>query len=276
MMVSPIIFATFLAPAWYKTYRYVTEYVERYVHAPTFLLNGESLDDFASAYVDAGFISPLAYIQLLDQNPCPVELIAAPVMVGADDPQLPPTFFDIVVRSDSRLQSIDDLRDCVWAYHTESVHVEDQSSYESGVSLADFRSCVEAPSQAQALRLVLDEEADATVIDERRLNLVLRNSSALAAKLRVLSTFCPSPGPLVVVSRHVAPQIRQKIQEAFLTIHQDVLCASRLKEDAIAKFIFVSNIYYKNMRKHHEILLQQSNANAGIADTVATIAASIS
>ncbi len=275
-MVSPIIFATFLAPAWYKTYRYVTEYVERYVHAPTFLLNGESLDDFASAYVDVGFVSPLAYIQLLDQNPCPIELIAAPVMVGANDPQIPPTFFDIVVRSDSTLLSTDDLRDCVWAYHTDSAQVEDQSLYESGVSFADFRSCVEAPSQAQALRLVLDEEADATAIDERRLNLVLRNSPALAAKLRILSTFCPSSGPLVVVSRHLASQERQKIQEAFLTIHQDVLCAPHLKEDAIAKFIFVSNIYYKNMREHHAKLTQQIHTEEDTVDTVATFAANFS
>ena len=67
-MTSPIIFETFLAPAWYKMYQYMTEYVERTIGVPTFLLNGEALEDFADAYTDVGFLTPLAYIQLLNSE----------------------------------------------------------------------------------------------------------------------------------------------------------------------------------------------------------------
>ena len=275
-MVSPIIFATFLAPSWYKTYQYVTEYVERYVRTPTFLLNGESLDDFSSEYVDAGFISPLAYLQLLDQQTCPVELVAAPVAVGASDPQLPPLLYDIVVRRDSTFTSLDDLPECVWAFHSETAHVEEPSMLVEGSSLTDFRASIEAATQAQALRLVVDGAADATAIDTRRLNLVLRNSPSLAANLRVVSTYCPSPGPLVVVSRHVSLEVRTKIQEAFLMIHKDALCAPRLRENIIDKFIFVSNIYYKNLRNQRELLDSAYNASEQHIVGMTPVAAQIS
>jgi ABC-type phosphate/phosphonate transport system, periplasmic component len=274
--VSPIIFATFLAPAWYKTYQYITEYVERYVHTPTFLLNGESLEDFSAEYVDAGFLSPLAYLQLLDQQPCPVELIAAPVTVGASDPAIPPSLYAIVVRRDSTFTTVDALPNCVWASYTEITHVAEPSMLVQGSTLTDFRGCVEAVSQAQALHMVISGTADATAIDVRRLNLVLRNSPALTAKLRVISTYCPSAGPLVVVSRLVAPQLRLKIQEAFLMIHKDPLCAPRLRESVIDKFIFVSNVYYKNLREQSSVFFDTSYASESSMNALEIFTASIS
>lgn len=78
MSKPTLIFATFLAPVLYKTWLYITEYVERYVGIPTFLLPGEHLEDFAAGYIDAGFISGLSYVHLSSQDPCPVELLATP------------------------------------------------------------------------------------------------------------------------------------------------------------------------------------------------------
>src|SRR5258708_22519584 len=77
---QPLIFATFLAPALYKTCLYITEYLEQSVGVPNFLLPGEDLDDFAAGAIDAGFISGMVYVQLASQHHHPVELSAAPVL----------------------------------------------------------------------------------------------------------------------------------------------------------------------------------------------------
>ena len=68
MSKPTLIFATFLAPVLYKTWLYITEYVERYVGIPTFLLPGEHLEDFAAGHIDAGFISGLSYVHFADEQ----------------------------------------------------------------------------------------------------------------------------------------------------------------------------------------------------------------
>jgi hypothetical protein len=62
-MSDPLIFATFLAPTCYKTYQYIIEHIERYIKVPASRYSAETLEDFAAAFVDVGFISPFAYAQ---------------------------------------------------------------------------------------------------------------------------------------------------------------------------------------------------------------------
>lgn len=249
-MTDPvIIFGTFLPPAWYKTYLYITEYVERSVHIPTFLLNGETLEDFSAAYIDAGFINGFSYIQMLSQRPCPVELIAAPVLQDTEDREIAPSFFDIVVRRESNLTSLRDLEGCVWAYHAGVSHVEDRFIYEQGTPLINFREMVEAGSQAQALHMVLDGKADAAAINSHMLDIVLRNSPRMAAKLRLLGTYSYAISPLVVVATRMPFELKREIQQAFLNIHQDAFYAQRLQESMIERFIPVNNTPYQSMRE---------------------------
>lgn len=252
LMTSPIIFETFLAPTWYKMYQYMTEFVERSIGVPTFLLNGEALEDFADAYTDVGFLTPLAYIQLLNQKPCPVELIVAPISLG--DVQLgdiPPVFFDIVVRKESRITAASELEGCIWSYYSGIPHAEDQALYEQCLPSASVKMMIETQTQAQALRLVLDGTADATAIDAHMLDLVYRNSPHMAERLRVLSAYCPSTGPLVVVATHLSTNSKRKIQDAFLRMHQDAFFAQRLREGSIDHFIPVTNSHYQSLSEHY-------------------------
>ena len=239
MSEPTLIFETFLGPLCYKPYQYITEYIERYVKIPAFLLNGEALEDFAAGYADVGFIDTASSFQLLYQHPCPVELIAAALEPGAENS---PTFLDIVVRADSPLVAVSDLAGCTWAVHTHMAHVEDNCA---AMPARDCAAMIETTTQAQALRLVLQGKADAAAIDARLLDIALRNSPSMTAQLRVLSTYCASPGPLVIVANHVTPSIKQKLQEAFLTIHQHPFYMQRLQEGSIARFLPVSKQHYQ-------------------------------
>ena len=113
MRQPTLIFATFLAPVLYKTCLYITEYIEQYTGIPTFLLPGEDFEDFAAGAIDGGFLSGMAYVQLADQQPAPIELAAtAPAL--QEQKRLyeytPHALSDIVVRKNSAFTSIEDLR----------------------------------------------------------------------------------------------------------------------------------------------------------------------
>jgi phosphonate transport system substrate-binding protein len=250
-----ILFETFLPPARYKPFLHIIECVEHITTIPMFLLNGETLDDFADAYADAGIISPLSYIQLLGRKPCAVELLAVPVMQDEESEDAHPLFFDIVVRKEHALLGFDEIAKGTWAYHMERHRPGNQFADEQGdwgTPRTYFKETVEAASQAQALRLVLDKKADATAIDTRLLSLALRNSPAMAEKLVVLGTYSYSTGPLIIVATHVDSVLKQKLRDAFSSLHQNSFYALRLEEAGIERFIAVSNQHVLSMYSHVE------------------------
>lgn len=248
-MNQTLIFASFLAPTRYKMCLYMTEYIERALAIPSFLLNGESFEDFVTADADAGLISPLTYMQLFNEKRSyPVELIAAPVFPGADEQDIPPGLVDIVVRRESDLRVESDLENCTWAYYTGKTTVEDPALAVQSPLPLTFRSMIEAASPAQALRLLLDGRADATIIDTRLFALVRHNSPHICERLRTLNTCCHTPGPLVVVASHVHPRIKRQIQEALVNMHKHPLFAQQLQERNIERFVAVTDDYYQTIR----------------------------
>ncbi len=248
MADSTLIFTTFLTSAWYKFSLYMTEYVERCAGVPAILLHEGMLDDFALGAADASFIDVLSYFQLLEQHPCPVELIAVPVTNGYD---IFSSFFDIVVRCESHLHVPDDLEGCVWAYHGGTSHVEDDFLYQHGVPSLSFGKTIETSSPAQALRYVLDGKADATSIDARMFDMVLHNSPCMATNLRILGSGCHVTLPLVVVAAQMDAALKQRVREAFLTVHQETFFSQWLHERAIECFIPASDTYSQDACTWH-------------------------
>jgi hypothetical protein len=236
-----ILFEIFLPPARYKPFLHIIECVERITTIPMFLLNGETLDDFADAYADAGIIYPLSYIQLLGRKPCPVELLAVPVMQDEKGEDAHPLFFDIVVRKEQALLGFDEIASGTWAYHVGRSHSSDQFSNDQDTPGMHFKETIEATSQAHALRLVLDKKADATAIDTRLLSLALRNSPAMAEQLVVVGTYSYTVGPLIVVAAHVDAVLKRQLREVFAALHQDSFSALRLEEAGIERFIIMDN-----------------------------------
>ena len=263
-MTQPtLIFGTFLAPALYKTCLYITEHVERCVGIPTFLLPGEELDDFADGALDAGFISGLAYIHMTNQQPFPVEPIAAPVFQGIRDQHTPHALSDIVVRKDSGLTTVEDLRGCVWAacnqaHHEKISQAEYYLMYETFFEQMPFKERKVTRSHTQSLRLVLDGTVDAAAIDSHLLDIVFDQSPKMAAQLRIIGSFSASTMPPVVVSSHIDPLLTRSIQAACLDIHQNPFFAQRLQEGSIERFLPVTDEHYLDIRERYRRM--QANA----------------
>ncbi|MBO0781236.1 MAG: PhnD/SsuA/transferrin family substrate-binding protein, partial [Ktedonobacteraceae bacterium] len=181
-MTQTIVFANFLAPALHKTYQYIMEYIRQRTGIPAFLVSGASEHDFLTGAIDGGFICGLAYTHLAQQQPNPVELAAAPILIGERYQHKPRYYSDVVVRQSSRFQNLDDLRGCTWTYNEVASHsgytLVHSTLLERGYPApADyFGRSMESGSHAHSLRLVLDGLADAAAIDSHVLDVIASNS----------------------------------------------------------------------------------------------------
>jgi ABC-type phosphate/phosphonate transport system substrate-binding protein len=246
-------FATYLAPSLYETYLYITYYVGARVGHPATLAVGQSISEFANAQVDVGFICGLPYVQMADAPACPVELLAAPILLGERYQNRPVYFSDVIVRKESAYLSLDDLQGCAWAYNQKMSHsgwnLVYYSLLERGKTLDYFGRLIETGSHRRSVSLVLEGQADATAIDSHVLDVFLARNRAGAAQLRVIDMLGPSSIPPIVIARTVEKALKHQVQQVLLTMHEDPLAAGILHAGAIDRFVRVSDEDYQDIRE---------------------------
>jgi phosphonate transport system substrate-binding protein len=250
---TPVIrFATFLAPQLYGTYEHIARYVGGKVECPAELTVGQSFEDFGAERVDVGFICGLPYVRMADTPASPVELLAAPVLMGERYRQKPVYFSDVIVRSDSPYTCFDDLSGCTWAYNEVTSHsgynLVCSSLLERGKTVHYFGTMVKSGSHSRSLQFVLEGRADATAIDSHVLDVVLAQNKDLARQLRVVAMLGPSSIPPVVVARSLDPDLKCRLREALLTMHDDPGMARVLHEGRIDHFVAVTDAGYNDIR----------------------------
>ncbi len=245
---TTLLFATYFASADYKMYRYVTEYVEKFTGIPAFLLNGEQLDDFSQGYIDAGFVAAPDYAYLAGQEPNPVECIATAILQETSQAEgqvaNSKSRLKIMVRRESYCHTIADLQENTFSYcfrgHTSyresSTLKETLLACDACLLSLRVKSAMETCSYVQALRMVMDGEVDAAIIEASVLDLILRNSVSLARGLREIATYNVSKAANIVVSTRLNMHIKEGLREAFRTIHQEPFFAQRLQEGSIERF----------------------------------------
>ncbi|HEX6479694.1 MAG TPA: PhnD/SsuA/transferrin family substrate-binding protein [Ktedonobacteraceae bacterium] len=249
---SVIRFATFLAPQLYRTYEHIASYVGGKVGYPADLTVGRSFEDFGAGRVDAGFICGLPYVRLADAPASTVEILAAPVLQGERYRQKPVYFSDVIVRSDSPYSCFDDLSGCTWAYNEATSHsgynLVCSSLLERGKTLDYFGTMVKTGSHQRSLQSVLERRADAAAIDSHVLDVVLEQNKDLAMQLRVVTMLGPSSIPPMVIARSLDPELKCRMREALLTMHDDPDMARVLHEGRIDHFVAVTDDSYNDIR----------------------------
>ena len=245
-------FATFLSPILYGTYEHIARYIGEKVDCPTTLRVGQSFAEFAEGQLDVAFICGLPYVRMASQYNCPVELLAAPVLIGKRYRHRPIYFSDVIVRNESPFTCFDDLRGCVWAYNERASHsgcnLVCYSLLERGKSPEYFGETVKSDSHLRSLEMVLEGEVDAAAIDSHLLDVLRSRDVKLATRLRVVDMLGPSSIPPVVVSKRVAKEIKCRIQQALITMHLDDCGARGLREGLIERFVVVVDEDYGDLR----------------------------
>jgi phosphonate transport system substrate-binding protein len=204
-------------------------------------------------HIHVGWICGLPYVWKADQDPAPVQLLAAPVMLHPRYQERPIYFSDVIVHRESRWTTFEDLRGASWAYnepHSQSgYNVTRYHLATLGETSGYFSRVVEAGSHLRALEMVLARRVDASAIDSTVLELELQRRPDLGDQIRIVEVLGPSPIPPWVVANSVPPDIREAIGRVFLQMHEDPEGQPILAEGQMARFVRVEDRDYDPIRE---------------------------
>ncbi|HZD10541.1 MAG TPA: PhnD/SsuA/transferrin family substrate-binding protein [Candidatus Binatia bacterium] len=182
-----------------------------------------------------------------------LELLAAPVMEGPRYDGRPIYFSDVVVRRDSPFRSFEQLRGASWAYNEPRSHsgylLTRYNLALRGLNGDFFGRVVGAGSHQRALAMVLAGEIDASAIDSTVLELALAAPLQIAAQIRVLESWGPSPIPPWLAHRQAPQELRTKLRQILLEMHEDEEGRDVLRLAHVARFVLVQDKDYDPIRE---------------------------
>jgi phosphonate transport system substrate-binding protein len=249
---SPLRFATFLAPNMLPVYRFLAARIGERLGRRVELMLGTSFDQFERGEADLGVICGLPYVWLADRQPTPVEPLAAPVLAGDRYAGRPVYYSDVIVRRDSPISCLEELRGCSWAYNEPASHsghtVTLYSVVRMGARPGFFARVVEAGFHQRAIRLVAAGAVDAAAIDSQVLAVELRDHPRLTDGLRVIGSFGPSTIQPVVAASHLPDQLKDEVRELLVGLGADRTARPVLDHGFIERFAVVDDRAYDDIR----------------------------
>jgi phosphonate transport system substrate-binding protein len=249
---SPLRFATFLAPNMLPVYRFLADRIGDRLGRPVELVAGGSFDQFEQGQADLGVLCGLPYVWLAARCPAPVEPLAAPVLAGDRYGGRPVYYSDVIVRRDSPITCLKELRGCSWAFNEPASHsghtVTLYSLVAMGARPGFFARVVEAGFHQRAIRLVAAGAVDAAAIDSQVLAVELRDHPRLADGLRVVGSFGPSTIQPVVAASHLPDQLKDEVRELLVGLGADRTARPVLDHGFIERFAVVDDRAYDDIR----------------------------
>jgi phosphonate transport system substrate-binding protein len=207
--------------------------------------------------IQLAWICGLPYVQKADARPAGVKLLAAPVLAGSRYEGRPVYFSDVIVRSASDFWQFTDLRNAVWGYNEPNSHSGyNLVRYElarRGLDGSFFSRVIQSGSHQQAIEAILTGTIDAVAVDSTVLETELLLRPPLAAELRVIETFGPSPIPPLVASTLLQKETVDSIREALLTMHRSRVGRPLLERHQAVRFAAVDDDDYDPIREMTKI-----------------------
>jgi phosphonate transport system substrate-binding protein len=248
---APLRFATFLAPNMLPVYRSLAERIGDRLGRPVELVVGTSFDQFEQGEADLGVICGLPYVWLADRHPPPVEPLAAPVLSGERYGGRPVYYSDVIVRHDSRITCLEELRGCSWAYNEPASHsghtVTLYGLVRMGARPGFLGRVVEAGFHQRAIRLVHAGAVDAAAIDSQVLAVERRDHPGLA-DLRIVGSFGPSTIQPVVAASRLPDAWKREVRELLVSLGDDPSARPMLAQGFIERFAAVDDGAYDDIR----------------------------
>ncbi len=251
-MTARLRFATFLAPNMAPVYRFLATRIGQRLGRPVQLVVGRSFDQFEAGQADLGVLCGLPYVWLADRRPPPVEPLAAPVLAGARYDGRPVYYSDVIVRRDSPISSLAELRGRSWAYNEPASHsghtVTLYSLVTMGARPGFLGPVVEAGFHQRAIRLVASGAVEAAAIDSQVLAIELRDHPRLAGRLRLVGAFGPSTIQPVVAASRLPARLKDQARERLVTLADDPAARPVLDYGLIDRFTPVGDAAYDDIR----------------------------
>jgi phosphonate transport system substrate-binding protein len=249
---APLRFATFLAPNMLPVYRFLAARIGDRLGRPVELVVGGSFGQFEQGEADLGVICGLPYVWLAARRPTPVEPLAAPVLAGDRYGGRPIYYSDVIVRDDSPITCLEELRGCTWAYNEPASHsghaITLYSLVRMGARPGFFSRVVEAGFHQRAMRLVHTGAVDAAAIDSQVMAVELRDHPQLADRLRVVGTFGPSTIQPVVAASRLPDRLKDEVRQLLVELGDDPTARPLLAHGFVDRFRLVDDAAYDDIR----------------------------
>ncbi len=250
-------FASFLGDNGFEFYRQVAEYVGEASGLPTQMIADTSPGMeamFGEGMIEAAFGCGLPYVWKAAEPQPTVRLVAAPVMPSPRYDNRPIYYADVIVRSDSRFHTLDDLRSATFAYNqTVSFSGYVLPIYHwltLGEKLPDFfGNAVESGSHANSLDWVESGKADCAAIDSVVLDMEYLQRPERAKAFRVLASCGPASIPPVIASARLDPMTHARVTDVLINMHSNERGQAILNMGGVRRFAAVTDRDYDDIRR---------------------------
>jgi phosphonate transport system substrate-binding protein len=233
-------------------YQFLADRIGDRLGRPVELVVGSSFDQFEQGEADLGVICGLPYVWLAARRPPPVEPLAAPILAGDRYAGRPVYYSDVIVRPDSPITCLKELRGCSWAYNEPASHsghtVTLYSLVRMGARPGFLRRVVQAGFHQRAIRLVHTGAVDAAAIDSQVLAVELRDHPQLGDHLRVIGSFGPSTIQPVVAASRLPRWLKDLVRELLVELGDDPTARPLLAHGFVDRFRLVDDAAYDDIR----------------------------
>jgi phosphonate transport system substrate-binding protein len=258
--------AAFVSESGIGVYEDIAAYLTRKTGTQTEFVSGLAYGTInsmlAEGTVHCGFICGLPYVLLHDRPQPAALLIVAPIMKAPRYKGQPKYFSDLIVRKDSPYQSIQDLKGKTYVYNDElsnsGYNMPRYRMLQLGLTQGFFGKVVRSGSHEESIRMVASGEADASFVDSLVLDFDREKGYGHAREVRVLESVGPAGICPLVASSKMPAAMREKLQQALASMHEDPEGRRILDDALLERFAIVDDSNYDDIRA-----MQQAADKAG-------------
>ena len=235
----------------FKTYQDLLQYLGARLDRPVELVQrktyAEVNDLVRDGGIDLAFVCSQAYVQ--GQQDFGMEALAAPEVRGQS------LYYSyVIVPADSPAAGFDDLRGKVFAFTDPDSNtgrlVPTYLLQQRGLSPESFfHKVVYTYSHDNSIKAVADKLVDGAAVDSLVYDYTAAHDPALAARTRIILRSEPFGAPPVVVNPALAPDLKARLRETILGMHEDPRGRAILDGLMIDRFVVPDQSSYESIRE---------------------------
>jgi phosphonate transport system substrate-binding protein len=235
----------------FKTYQDLLQYLGARLDRPVELVQrktyAEVNDLIRAGGIDLAFVCSQAYVQ--GQQDFGMELLAAPMVRGE---ALYRSY--VIVPADSSAARLEDLRGKMYAFSDPDSNsgrlVPTYLLAQMGETPESFfRKVVYTYSHDNSIKAVGDKLVDGASVDSLVYDYTVAREPELAARTRVILRSEPFGAPPVVVNPGLAPELKSRLREIILGMHEDPQGRAILDGLMIDRFVVPDQSSYEPIRE---------------------------